>query len=1214
MTNPSQNHILTLCLLLSILATPLWASHTPTEKKKQATIKPVPSLSVSVSSQYKRIDDYVYMLDEQEAVDILPVGEDISLVLSGDKLDLFPSSPNYLKAGSGLMAVGNTFSIPALESQIMDAVTTRLASAPPPPEAAFGAMMVKIGQGNYSTQAAKAKKIVDEAIRINNVVDQLTGGNFATMPLLKKQMIGESEVSIVFNSAKIYPTYAEVEVYVKVVMNRKEFAPTGSNNTNAGQVELYFGATELKFSQDKGIISGVVGLLGDYAIKIGDSDEAGLWLKRYDKATKTGTFIDFDCNGFKQMGVGARIMFSRDWIKPVDGSGQLLTGPNGSNVGIPAGANDNSPRVYADVNVIVQDFNDFLFGVDISDPFVVSNWEEIVFELSNAWLDMSSYKSPYVPEDSTAPSSPSMFSDVWEGVYIEKIAVTLPSPFKKNCASFADAQQVPTGGPTGGPESDGAVQNANYAAPETCPITIAAENLIIDDEGVSGNFSVESQVPLIGGAIMDGQWGYSLDKVGIQIVHSKVAGFTFAGELAVPILAKDTPLNYDGDFNFTSGLYSLDIVNAPVEKPKKMPIWNIASVTVNGVGTSFTYSEARKEFEMSVTFDELALNIGNPNDVALNDDGSPAKIPGITVYGLKCSTQSPHLSAVGASVAGGDSKVANFPVQISSIGLVSSVSEPKNVALTFGLNLTLMDESENGVSATGNFSLHGELVRNIDGSTSWKYRNMLFDGAELTVSLPHFYGEGYLKLFRGDETYGDGFSAGLSVGIIGKEMEAPSDGKYNLNMMAMFGNVGGYKYFLVDGYLGGLNVPIFGPIELEGFGGGAFYHMRPVAAADIGNPPDLPTTPGTSLSGLVYEPTRETKFGIKFATGITTTSGLVDGLLTCIVRFDQNMSLQNITFWGSADIALPEGFESAVAGLSEKIDEVATSFQDIQATAASETNNFDPDDPPPSGIKANLGISLDFESGFVFHAFADVKIDVPPNLLKGSGTLDIYLNPSAGDWHFYLGGYNGGITVPDFFDANGTITLSPVTATLDYGSFEIRASMYFLTGNTIPGAPPLDPDVAAFFGVSPVEDNRDLLNCGGASPSMGTGIAFGASAFMDLDVVMKGLFCVPGVKVVASAGIGFDVALLKFSGPSCGEGLNGMRAFGRIFAMVEIQAGQVLCIPFPSAGVGILAALDIPNPSMFDFIAVARVGSKEFRFSLNLGGECDSPCSQDTDF
>lgn len=1119
--------------------------------------------------------------------------------------------------------VGGQFDFPALESEL-DKYTSsmgNMSSAPPMMDPFVDAMKAAVDQ---KPKIEKAKKIVDEAIAIGQEIQTLIAGNLIDLPVYLKQTIGNKDITIVIKSAKIYSKYAQLEVYIKIDLGKKDF--------EGNDAILYFGADKILFSKEKGVIQGNVGLVSDFAVKLDNSSKSGVVFKKMtsvpipgedpqhpDSYNYFGTFVRFDCSGFKELGVEATFVLSREWVIPTDTDGIPLTIPKDTDI------TTTTPRVHATIALLVQDWNDFMITVNL-DPLVFANWQKVGFALTNATLDMSTYRNP--------PNFTYMDPIEWEGVFIENISITLPAPFKRSCGSFANTTNTSgTGTNTdsnnngnNNPSASGEDQeNANYEAPETCRTKISAENLKIDTYGVSGTVSVSGQVPLVGGGVVDGEWGFSMDSIVIGLTNSKIVQFYVEGELGAPIISKKTPLAYTCGFDFPMDKYDFS-VSIPTTKPIEIPIFNAANVTLTN--PTIGVEVENDEFDMWVKFQTAKLTIGKPNDYASNEKGPVLKLPSVTVTNMKLATRVPYFSFTGVSVESGDStKVANFPVTVNNLNLTIPQGNPEELILGFDMNVNLMASSGNGVSATGYLGMAGEYIRNIDGTRSWKYKRFIFDGAQVTACFPQFYGKGTLKLLRDDPVYGTGFTATLEAGVIGKcsgTSTSVDDFKFQLKMTSIFGAMDSYRYFLVDGFVSGktIKVPLFGPVYMDGFGGGVFHNMAPDSyIGDSGNT----SVVGADLSGILYKPTTATKLGIKFATSIATADKVLDGLLTCIVRFDQNMALQNITFWGVADIAVATTLggpvTEALDKLNERIETVSLPQKDIE--------DADKAEALAGEIRAKLGVSVDFAGGFAFHAYGEVTINLPgPNgnpLLTGSGTLDLLLDPSDDLWHLYIGGYypnSDGIEVlvPDFFSGNEMVALHPVSATLDYGGFTVSASMYFLCGNTIPGPPPPPQDVQDFFDDDPDigEDNRSLLTCGGNDPAMGTGIAYGASASIKFNKKVKGIFgsCVFGVKLNVNGGVGFDIALLKYGNNTACDlsgdsphGLNGFRATGRIYAFVNIEGGHVTCLPMIPLGFGIKLRFDVPNPSYFEIKAVIKLGMS-LELELGIGDECGTPCAK----
>lgn len=1097
----------------------------------------------------------------------------------------------------------NRYNIPELDVQLSNSeIQNNTTAAPPPPSSEFVGLMRTLNKWETSEKLSDTKEIIDKALDKATYVDKLTGGNLEDFPIVKKQTVGQTEISIVFQSARIYPRYAQLDVRIKIELPQKDI--------DGNDVVLYFAASDIKFSKEDGLISGYVGLVTDYAIKLGDTEDAAVFLKRAEKVLieendpnnefdneyqYTGTYIAFDCDGFEEMGVGGDVFFSREWMLATDENGNVLTNPNHDSL--------NLPLVNGHFQVAIQDWNDFLLeNISIS-HFVLTEHRDMSFYIGNANLDLSSYRNPLnIPYDHVVPQ-------LWEGIYVEAIDITLPKPFQRTTNSYSTTQRNSQG---------------EYPAPETERIKISARHLLIDEYGVFGEFSVSGQAPLLGGPIMDKEWGWSLDSIGMVLSASDIVAFGFKGDIGVPLLAKDRPLGYEGFLDFANDKYVFEV--SDVLENKKFPIWNVGTVSIASADVAVEVEN--DEFVPRVEFNDVNFALGDLKDLKDDPKGSAAEIPGIGFSQIVLTTKAPYANFQGVSITGGQSQVMNLPVSIDDISHFHPSTNESG--LEFTLSINLMDGGSTSISADGSLAVVGKYVRDINGARSWEYDRLVFNGAELIINLPQFYAKGCLNIFEEDPVYGKGFNAALKAEIIGEELSEPENkGKFRLDMMAIFGSTDGYRYFLVDGFIGGeaWRIPIPPtPLYFSGFGGGVFHHMAPVgynsevvgevSAGDC-------TERAQSLSGLIYEPTQRTKLGLKFSTSIVSDADLLKGLLTCIIRFDQNYSLQNITFWGSVDIML----KSKKADLSLLPDEdiAANAEKATQTTTQNKAEAEQEMRQSADGIKGVIGLSLDFEEGFSFHGYVDASIKVG-EVLTGNATIDLLVDPGENKWHYYLGGYyiteNGPIIeVPDFFNKEEFIQLSPAGVMIDYGGFEVAVQLYFLTGNDIPGPPPPPDMVTEFFKLEAEEatqENRNKMSCNGNSPAKGTGMAFGASAVFDFSKVKKGFLgsCLGGYKVFVAGGVGFDIALLKFDETArCSNtgqspmGINGFRAYGRLYAFVNLEGRNITCIPIPEFGLGIYIDFDVPNPSHFKAVVILKLGGMNARLPVNLGEECGIPIS-----
>lgn len=116
--------------------------------------------------------------------------------------------------------------------------------------------------------------------------------------------------AIIITQVKVNTQGAFVEAYLLLTI------------PNANNTKIAFRGKNIRFSAEGGLAGeGRLELVGDYNIPLGDKTMA--WL-----LGKGNTFVEFDCNGFKGMGVEAEIQFSRDLIIPENPNGDLETDLN----------------------------------------------------------------------------------------------------------------------------------------------------------------------------------------------------------------------------------------------------------------------------------------------------------------------------------------------------------------------------------------------------------------------------------------------------------------------------------------------------------------------------------------------------------------------------------------------------------------------------------------------------------------------------------------------------------------------------------------------------------------------------------------------------------------------------------------------------------------------------------------------------------------------
>jgi hypothetical protein len=161
----------------------------------------------------------------------------------------------------------------------------------------------------------------------------------------------------------------------------------------------------------------------------------------------------------------------------------------------------------------------------------------------------------------------------------------------------------------------------------------------------------------------------------------------------------------------------------------------------------------------------------------------------------------------------------NFPVSISEIAL--SVDDAGESRLGFKLKVAFAGD-KTPIQADTRLEIIGGMSTTPRGGQKWKFKKLGVETINLNATMAEAFSlEGHLNLLNDDPVYGDGFAGDITLDLK-KGIEV------KVKVRAIFG-IKEYRYWLVDGsaeFSPGLVV--FPPaVKLRGFGGGAYYKMRP---------------------------------------------------------------------------------------------------------------------------------------------------------------------------------------------------------------------------------------------------------------------------------------------------------------------------------------------------------------------------------------------------
>ncbi|MDR1182540.1 MAG: hypothetical protein LBL13_11235, partial [Bacteroidales bacterium] len=479
------------------------------------------------------------------------------------------------------------------------------------------------GEEQYQQERQKAMSAFEILDKSGNYQEQLTMADLNSLPMGIKRTFGNVEYTVAVSRMRTGHSYAELTIYGRIKI------PQGENKV------LFFGAQGIKFSYD-GDFHGdcKLMLLSDVDIPI-NGDRAELILHGgFDNATGQGvekTFFTMDCSGFKELNIVADVVFPESLIRKVGDNGEPVSGEAG--------------RVSAPFHTVVSDWNDILVSLSVP-RFEITGLDGFIFDVKNAVFDFSDsrneagiqfpdgYENGYLVPGNT---------DLWRGVYIRELSVVLPPQF--------------------------AIRESSQR------ISFAANNMLLDNNGVSGLFEADNILPIESGSA--GGWRFSVDRFSMTLEASQIVGAGFAGYIGLPV-SEVSELAYEA-FISPDNEYLLKV------QPAKDIAFDVWSARAEILANSYVKMEV-----IDGRFRPEALLNGSLSISAKQNEGgkSIAELESVKFTGLHLQTVAPYIEVQSMGYSG-EMKLKNFPLSISKIELTAAGDEAK---LAFDAKLSLVGD------------------------------------------------------------------------------------------------------------------------------------------------------------------------------------------------------------------------------------------------------------------------------------------------------------------------------------------------------------------------------------------------------------------------------------------------------------------------------------------------------------------------------------------
>lgn len=609
-------------------------------------------------------------------------------------------------------------------------------------------------------------------------------------------------------------------------------------------------------------------------------------------------YVEWDCNGFSAVNLKGYFEFDPGMIYP--------------DPDYPA----QDSVVRATFQVHTNDIHNFVVQASIA-PFCVRGMEGLSFAVMDATADFSELSNApnmFFPQGySMAPfnGDPQM----WTGFYMRNFVVTLPRELSKN-------GQRPT---------------------------IIAQNLIIDQSGVSGIFSAQNLFNLSQGS-MSG-WGFSVNSIGVNIVSNHINGAQMSGFIRLPVSETDS-LAYacvitqnlqTGQLDYAFGISPAYDMNAQV-LGGTLTLYNTSAIVV---------SKQNGKFKPVATLNGK-YSLSNNN----------ARVKNLQFQDLVLVSEAPLIRSGTFALVPDDhdsSKMAGFHFTINSVQL-GLLNNQTAIAFTVGVNFSDGNALSIGASAGFNVKTTTTTVANPAEGIGATKPKMQFDGVAINSIGLNFHSgpfslDGLITFMDNDPIYGKGFHGSIQF-TIDKIMSAPAQAN------VWFGRVNGMKYFYVDAAVP-ITIPCGANVAIYRFMGGIYYHMTRVSTTPLENQ----LYSNAFGNALQYTPDANTGLGIK--AGVTIGSypseRPVNGDAALEIAFNANGGMSYINFTGNV----------------------------FFMTTINQRMNANPNNIP---MVASLVMQYDFQND-AMHAALGANIHLPA--VTGSGQASFHFEP--GLWYVYIG-------------------------------------------------------------------------------------------------------------------------------------------------------------------------------------------------------------------
>lgn len=475
------------------------------------------------------------------------------------------------------------------------------------------------------------------------------------------------------------------------------------------------------------------------------------------------SYIEIDCNGFKEMYLKGDVLFSSD---------------------IMTNAKNPNDFVKASFAAKFDDLRNILFEASINGDFKVKATDDVIYTGYGLVVDFSTkengkdfafpkyYENPFAAGDEI----------YWTGFAIKKLNVNLAEEFPDFPLTDVSANNmlIDETGVSGwftASMSFGKDKSTNKKQQNTTPS--GTDGTANNNSGTGGTPNNNSGTTASTNKEKNSTIEAEFSEIGIGLSHGKIIAGSVTGTMTIKPLkdSQDQPLTLALQGTIASNPVSKHLefdITTTIKKDLKytLPFLKTTNVIV-GQGTSISYS---KSYETETLESGEIVETGKVNRVftltlngGLDIKNKLLNVDGLKFEGLKFSSAKPHFQNGNFSLNSVDvPSLHGLPFGLKSIGVASKDGD---AILTPEVYLSLIgkesdDDAKQGVSVAASF----DVIAGVDETKTfdWYIKGLKLRKIDVDVSYSAFRLRGMIEGYNDHPMYGDGFH-----GALGFSMEMP---------------------------------------------------------------------------------------------------------------------------------------------------------------------------------------------------------------------------------------------------------------------------------------------------------------------------------------------------------------------------------------------------------------------------------------------------------